>query len=233
MRSAPHSGSTLLVALAPIVAACAEHPLAVSGDDEVSAPLAAFSPAVSPAVQQSGPVYRFEDVSAIGGATASLLRNPSGLHFTIRTAELPPGDAVTIWWVVFNFPEYCEAPVPGLMQCSEPDLFGEDVAATVLHAAGNVIGGSGRSSFAGALRTGDLAGCSPPMGEFGLCREGLLNPEGAEVHLVVRTHGQRLPGLVREQIRSFAGGCTPETSFGAGTGPNVCTDLQFAIFLAP
>jgi hypothetical protein len=119
------------------------------------------------------------------------------------------------------------------MECSEPGLFDTNTAPVVLFAAGHVIGSAGTGNFAAALRLGDVSGCQPPLGDFGLCGEGLVNPAGAEVHLVARTHGLTEPGMVSDQIRTFAGGCTPETSFGAGTGPNACGDLQFAAFRAP
>jgi len=44
----------------------------------------------------------------------------------------------------------------------------------------------------------------------------------AEIHLVVRTHGEALPGMIDEQIYTMSGGCNPE-----------CIDLQDAIFYPP
>jgi hypothetical protein len=183
-------------------------------------------------VHQSSNVYRFADGTPVDNASAALLRNASGLKMTIHTNDLPAGDTFTIWWVVFNFPENCEHPIEGLAACSEEDLFIEAVGATVLYAAGNIAGGNGKSNFGSSLRSNDLSGCQAPFDEFGLCREGLVNSYGAEVHFVVRTHGPKIPGMVNQQIGTFAGGCTPETSFGAGDGPIECEDLQFGIFLA-
>jgi hypothetical protein len=182
-------------------------------------------------IHQSSDVYRFADGMPVEGARSSLLRNASGLRMTIHTTNLPSGDTFTVWWVIFNNPENCEHPIEGLMACSEEDLFTESVGTSVLYAAGNSVGGNGRSTFASSLRVNDLTGCQTPFDAFGLCRDGLVNPYGAEVHFVVRSHGPKIPGLVNEQIGTFAGGCTPETSFGAGDGPNVCNDLQFGIFM--
>jgi hypothetical protein len=233
MNIARSSGSTLVVLTAAALASCSDHRVTAPPMDAAVQVSSSSRAAKGAAVLQQGKLFRFDDLAEVSDASASLLRNRSGLRFAIRTAGLPPGDAVTIWWVVFNFPEHCQHPVAGLMLCSEPDLFDEEVAATVLFAAGNLIGGSGSGGFAGSLNVADLKGCQPPFGDLGLCRQGLLNPDGAEVHFVVRSHGPNLRGLVSDQIRTFAGGCTPETSFGAGTGPNECQDLQFAIVLAP
>jgi hypothetical protein len=182
-------------------------------------------------IHQSSNVYWFADGMPVEGARSSLLRNASGLRMTINTTNLPSGDTFTIWWVIFNNPENCEHPIEGLMACSEEDLFTESVGTSVLYAAGNIVGGNSKSNFASSVRINDLKGCQAPFDAFGLCRDGLVNPYGAEVHFVVRSHGPKIPGMVNEQIGTFAGGCTPETSFGAGDGPNACNDLQFGIFM--
>lgn len=139
--------------------------------------------------------------------------------------------------MIFNYPDECENG------CGEPDLFNDDVGGSVLYAAGHVIGANGKGNFTGSLRTGDLNGCQSPWdafdleliggeGDLDMCREGLVDPQAAEIHLVVRAHGEKIPGMVNEQINTFAGGCTAESSFGASDGPNECEDQQFAVFPA-
>jgi len=63
---------------------------------------------------------------------------------------------------------------------------------------------------------------------------GLTNPQGAEVHLVLRSHGPRIPGQVAEQRTTFAGGCEFFLDPGATheLEPGQCSDLQFAVFPA-
>jgi hypothetical protein len=47
----------------------------------------------------------------------------------------------------------------------------------------------------------------------------------AEIHLVLRTHKEAIPGKIDEMIYSMNGGCADEW-------PNEpCEDLQFAVFL--
>jgi len=190
------------------------------------------SKAAGATVHQNSDIFTFPEGVLVESASASLLRNPSGVRMNIHTNDLEPGDTFTIWWVIFNNPDECENPVGDLTECSEPDLFNPDTGPSILYAAGNIVGGNGKSNFSGALQVNDLDGCQPPWDDFDLCGDGLEDPYNAEIHLVVRTHGPKIPGMVNDQINTFAGGCTPESSFGAGDGPNECADLQFAAFLA-
>jgi hypothetical protein len=152
-------------------------------------------------------VYWFEDGSEIEGAVATLLRTDSNVNTTLKTTGLDTHHTYTVWWVIFNYPDECENG------CGEPDLFNDDVGGSVLYAAGHVIGGNGKGNFAGSLKTGDLSGCQAPWDAFNLeliggedeldmCREGLVDPHGAEIHLVVRTHGERIPGMVNVFVRA-------------------------------
>lgn len=228
--------ASYLLLIAVVLSACSDQmdPVSVNekkgsfGNSELRTNLEAHS---------NSKLYRFEDASEVDGAIATLLRTGSNVSTTIKTSELDPHHTYTVWWVIFNYPDECENG------CGEPDLFNDDVGGSVLYAAGHVIGGNGKGNFAGSLQTGDLRGCQAPWdafnlglingeGELDMCRDGLVDPYGAEIHLVVRTHGERIPGMVNDQINTFAGGCTPETSFGAADGPNECEDQQFAVFKA-
>lgn len=202
---------------------------AIPSQGSGNAPLSIGSDAT---VHQNSNLFRFDDGTMIENATASLLRNPSGVRMRIHTNGLQAGDTFTVWWVIFNNPDECENPVDGLTACSEPDLFNPATGPSILYAAGNIVGGTGTSTFADALQVNDVSGCQPPWDEFDLCGAGLEDPYASEIHLIVRTHGPKIPGMVNEQINTFAGGCTPESSFGAGDGPNECADLQFAAFMA-
>lgn len=179
------------------------------------------------AQHSSSGVYTFDDGAPVEGAHATLVTNDSGAAMSLHTSGLTPGHAVTVWWVIFNFPEHCTHGIPGLSHCGEEDLhiFGGDpsIQTTVAYAAGHVIGGSGRGNYGGSLTVGDTSGVT-----FG--GPGLLAPRDAEIHLVVRTHGPAIPGLVHEQIRTFGAGCIGAPP-GTGTpGDYPCEDLQFAVF---
>jgi len=132
---------------------------------------------------------------------------------TFHTSELTPGGAYTIWWVVFNHPEFCSAP-----GCGAKDLGNASVQASRAHAAGHVIGDSGDGNFGAWLGVNDPEGfLDGPW--------GLTNPRGAEIHLVARFHGQALTGqLLIAQLGTFNGGCNPGDPYPAST----CANKQFS-----
>lgn len=133
---------------------------------------------------------------------------------TLRTSELEPNAAYTVWWVAFNYPDECASS-----PCGEPDLVDPDVMTLVTHAAGHVMGANGEGSFAGSLREGAVVhnllgdlGAGPAVGS-------LVDAQEAEIHLVVRTHGPKnTPGGVPDQLHTF------EVLCGGS-----CEDVQFAI----
>lgn len=136
-------------------------------------------------------------------------------------------DALTVWWVIFNNPGEC-ADGPGL--CTEGDLFNSDVDACVLHAAGAPTTGDGPNSFTISASLGQspaegTADCLLNVLGFFANDAGLQDPQNAEIHLIVRTHGEILEGSdLVEQISTFLGNC------GAPFDPSdICQDLQFAV----
>lgn len=142
-----------------------------------------------------------------------LVRNDAGITMTILTSDLVGGDTYTIWWIIFNNPEFCATP----HACAGGDLAprGGDpaVQSSVGFATGRIVTGMGVGEFAAHLAPGDDADM-----RFG---PGLIDPMKAEIHLVVRTHGQPIPGMEDEQIGTLNAGCPP----------NTCEDHQFAIHI--
>ena len=94
----------------------------------------------------------------IKGASATLSRKENGISANLRTIGLIPGNAYTLWFVVFG-----DSPGPP----------------SSTHAAGHIVGGSGKGNFSGHLSVGDLF---DNMNVFN-------NPLTAEVHMALRTHG--------------------------------------------
>lgn len=189
--------------------------------------LVSFATPASADVERSrSAVTRFlQPDQVIEDASSKLQRHDDHVTMAFQTSELTAGEAHTVWWVVFNNPEACyTSPCslrdfpPGLT----PPGFGDGNAAAQSsqgYAAGHVVGGSGRATFAGRLVEGQPF--QPGPGSFG---PGLLDPERAEIHLVIRTHGPAIPGMVDYQIHSFNGGCFPGE-------PNVglCRNLQASV----
>lgn len=164
--------------------------------------------------------------AAIPGASSSLVTFEEGASAVLHTAGLEPGSTVTLWWVVFNNPEQC-AHGEGPYRCGEGDLLVFDgdpgVDGTVLYGTGHVIGPDGTGHFGAYLAAGDTSGVLAGMGS------GLTNPLGADIHLVVRTHGPVQPGLLGEQLGSFGGGCDNAPEGTGEAGDYTCADLQFAV----
>jgi hypothetical protein len=181
----------------------------------LAAALGALPALAAPADRSTTVVHRFSDGSTVTGAWSSLVRTDHGASFTVNTSGLTAGDAVTVWWVVFNKPENCTHGELGY-RCGAGDLppFGGDNSAdtSVFWATGHVIGGSGQGQFGGYTTTGD------PRGQV-LFGPGLTNPRGADIHFVVRTHGAAIPSMLPHQIMSFEGACDV----------NTCEDVQFAV----
>lgn len=164
---------------------------------------------------------------AVPGSVSSLVAFEEGVSLSLTTNGLEPGHAVTVWWVVFNNPEHCmngEAP----MLCGEGDLLiaggDEAVEGTVLAATGHIIGPDGAGHFDAYLATGDTTAV---MGDG----PGLTNPLGAEIHLVIRTHGPPQSGLVGDQVQTFGGGCNNAPEGTGEPGDFACTDNQFAFHI--
>ena len=140
----------------------------------------------------------------------TLRREADGVTYNIHTLNLDAGAAYTNWAVVFNTPEGCSDP------CNGDDLGNPAANASVFWAAGAVIpdSSSGVANFSAHIPEGY------PSGQV-LFGDGLTDAEGAEVHIVIRTHGQPIDGMLYEQLNYVGGGC----------GINDCFDQQAIAFL--
>jgi hypothetical protein len=82
--------------------------------------------------EQTSPVRRFSDNSVVGEAELKIDGNTVEVEFESVTT---PGDAVTLWWVVFNNPEACNDN-----GCGSDDFGNADVEASVFWGTGTVVG---------------------------------------------------------------------------------------------
>ena len=157
-------------------------------------------------------VRMLSDSSVVG--TSQLVRTENGISFSLRTSGLVPGSANSIWVVIFNNPGACSGG------CDAGDLGTEAVGGRAVWGAGNVAGANGTAGFGGHIPAGPY---DPDLLAKGGGGAGTgLNPDTAEVHLVVRTHGDAWPGNIADQIHSFGLGCNPE-----------CANRQASIHTAP
>lgn len=134
------------------------------------------------------PTETFRDViDPINGdasvGKALLLRDENGVAMSLKSHQRK-GHTAIILLVVWNFPENCI--VPGA--CTEADLRTEEVSADALVVAGAEISEEGIGSFSGYLRVGDITGSIFPT-EQGLPALGLIDPQRAQINLVVHSNG--------------------------------------------
>ena len=131
-----------------------------------------------------------------------------GLLVLATPAQADNQSAVTGWWVVFNNPENC------IDNCDGPDLGIPEVGGCVQHGTGGVTTKGTRTLDLVATINDTESACIGGTG-------GLLNPSGAEVHFIVRTHGAAAvddPEILISQITTVLGACDLD----------VCSDVQFA-----
>jgi hypothetical protein len=148
---------------------------------------------------------RFQPPAEAAGAS-TLVREADRVDGTLRLEGLTPLRATTVWWVVFDRPAGCVAA------CDAGDLFDDTGAlAPNPEARISLIWGAGQlpASSSVAFNLHLDRGRDNGAVVFG---PGLLDPAGAEIHLLVRTHGPALGGDTRgetleAQLTSYEGGC--------------------------
>jgi hypothetical protein len=144
---------------------------------------ALVSPAAASTIHTQA-VHRFADGSAIPNTLSTLSSDASGVRYTFDTRELVKGHAYTLWLVVFNQPQNCTHGAGDGVSCGPGDLppyGGDDSAQTsFLLGDGHVVAAT-PSMFQGFRATGSTEGS--------LWGPGIVNPTGAEIHLLLRDHG--------------------------------------------
>lgn len=161
-----------------------------------------------PASRSDNPVFTIPKPGAppsvVGSST--LVRTPNGVSVTLETSSLESGHVVTLWWIVANSPDECDFGIPGLSQCGPADHEAGLGDMSVLNAAGRIVGEDGGGDYGAHLRVGDI---SRALFEG---EPGLVNPRGAEVILVLKSHGPKIPRLTSEMLSTFAAGCADQTT---------------------
>jgi hypothetical protein len=186
-----------LVAVLAFALAAAAAPVSAAGKESGTS-----------SVFRIGPGHTF--IADIPGASSTLVRTSHGISVSVKTSGLPAGHAVTVWALIFNDPNACPA---GGCQEMNGDLNIAAVQGSVYHVTGHVVGET--SSFAGFVRDGDAANAARGP--------GLLDPYGAEIHLIVREHGVAGTGeLLQQQFNNNS------PAFCNAS----CADIQESIHLA-
>lgn len=145
------------------------------------------------------------------------------VNVSVFSRALEANWTYSIWIIVFNKPEQCLAP----NSCGVGDLeaFGGDprVKASAFWGGGFVADGTGSADVSLSI----LAGRTNRE-LFGNTKDyGLLNFGGAEIHILLRSHGlAKSQGSISSQIGTASGGCPPPPD-----GPG-CVN-EFASFHPP
>lgn len=168
------------------------------------------------------------DIEIIDGGNATLMRSEDGIFATLSTDGLEDGHVYTLWMVMINNPEACAAS-----PCTPPEILGnsDELQSEVTWGDGIIMSEEGRAEFTTYIPAGEVQ-----EAWFG---NGLTNPTGAEVHLIINDHGELIPDMAANMLNTYRGGCTddslpppfPDTAKADGeAGPNACALVQAAIF---
>lgn len=135
------------------------------------------------------------------GSHSKLVRHADWVQYNIHTTGLPPG-AYTVWIVTINAPQHCTS-----RPCTTADVFLVPAAdATVFWSDGGIVQSNGVGNFKARVHVGDVPSDAAQIGWPG---NGLTDPFGAEIHLIVKYHGPAAddPALLYEQTHTLLGGC--------------------------
>jgi hypothetical protein len=172
----------------------------------------------------------------IANPSGSAKVNNNGATIKVKATGLEPGHAYTMWVVYFSDQRKCEDRGSGVAGCNGEDLAFVD-GGGVLFGDGKVVGGNGNATFTARLNTGDSADPPPPPPPFAFAP--YQAGENNEFHVVIRSHGPKIPGEVSEQIHTFNGGCEVEVGpsppespgeFPVPENSGECGDVQLYIF---
>ena len=179
-----------------------------------------------PAIWLSGA----EQGDPVVGSSGTAKVNNNGAAIKVKATGLEKGHAYTMWVVYFSDQTECEDG------CNGADLPAANGG--VIFGNGQVAGGNGTATFTARLNNGDgadaVGNTPPPPFAFAPYEAG----ENNEFHVIIRSHGPKIPGEVGEQIHSYNGGCDFEVGpgpeqpgvFPVPALPGECGDVQLYIF---
>jgi hypothetical protein len=123
---------------------------------------------------------------------------------TVSTGALEPDWAYSIWWAVFNYPQFCVTP--GECGVGDLEVNGGDprVKASVFWGGGMLADGTGSANTVIRLVPGKTN-----RELFAMSKNwGLQNLRGAELHVVLRSHGLAgIAGPVSKQVGTANEAC--------------------------
>ncbi len=166
----------------------------------------------------------------IEGTSVVLEKGAFGAAMALKSSGLTASDVVTVWWVVIQKPDVCQANPCTPIETMKDGMKSDSVVAL---AASGVVSEDGTISLASYLPVGDVDG--------NFFETTFHSPETAEYHLPIHNHGPLDPSMAEEMLTSFRAGCTdeslpkyyPQTALTDGTKGNFeCKTVQVAAFPA-
>lgn len=178
-------------------------------------------------------IYRMEDAvltDPVQGAAAEIVRHDDRVEFTLTTTELQR-HAYTVWLIVYNFPQACTDPDTENgrdFRCGQGDMLNLAAGFSIMYGAGHEVAVSQDrfDTFTGSRDRLDPDGV--------LVGPGLVDPRGAEIHLIVRDHGPCPESGCGNRTTTADGGCS-NPHFGGilwpifgdpGDGDYECKEVQ-------
>jgi hypothetical protein len=167
----------------------------------------------------TSPMMEFAGSGRVPGPDdfSTLRRRLDWVDLQIETSGLDPVTPYTAWAVIFNRPQYCSSSPCGLADLPFSPGHDPRVLASVAYVTGGFSSSDGTLALEGRF---DRAhnGVKPTETLFG---PGLINGRRAELHFVLRGHGQDF-GDPLLAIGSYSGGCSES---------NACSDQQATVHL--
>lgn len=174
------------------------------------------SPGIANAQVSVSNVYTDEAVPVRVDGSSTLVRTSTNVAMTINMRGLTPGNAYTNWWINFNNPDQCVTPCAcGLDDFGPP--FNDNADIGVSWADGRVADSHGQAQFAASATYGvlpDFNGDNQPI--------PTAIKEGAEIHLIVRSHGKARgkSAKLEDQLTMLEGGIGVDTHFAVHPSPS-------------
>lgn len=199
---------TMLVASVLLIGCEGMDPVAPASDEGSQ-----IDPAGAPVIVDVAAIGEFPGSNSGISGEAVLTRTKDGLSVDQDVEGLTPGNAYSVWWALFENPRGCDGP------CDPTDLGIRQAQATLVNGGGFVAAGT-TQFYSSDLARHDVGGRQVWVGD----PSGVDNPYGAEVHVVLRSHGPAVmdPADQAVQTSTFNGFCNL-----------VCANVSAAAFAPP
>jgi len=154
----------------------------------------------------------------------SIDRGTDSVDVNVHLRGLDPGDAFTVWAVVFNSPLDCVDEGCGEDDLPTKDKPGTGDPAVIFPGVGGVANGGGNLNGSSTIGEGEDGAPGQILLSF------LKDVDVAEIHFVVQDHGEAFDDVdeLLKQTTMFEYGCGDEVPPTAS--PDKCVDVQAAIF---